>query len=220
MANIYATNINELVKENQINYFLSIISEEKKRRIERFHFRADYIRSLYGDVIVRKVIEEKMKINCKDIQFDVNEYGKPYVLGVPDFQFNISHSGDWVVCITSLNECGIDIEKKTEVHMDIAERFFAESEYMALLNKKDEEQRDYFFDLWTLKESYIKYKGKGLKIPLNSFSFDKRNESFYLNPHIEEKVLFKQYNIQSGYSLSACVEERIQGLQYINMMLF
>ena len=33
-----------------------------------------------------------------------------------------------------------------------------------------DEKINYFYDLWTLKESYIKTIGKGLYTPLNSFS--------------------------------------------------
>ncbi len=43
-------------------------------------------------------------------------------------------------------------------------------EYETLLNQPDEMRLKYFYMIWTLKESYIKAEGKGLSIPLNSFS--------------------------------------------------
>ena len=35
----------------------------------------------------------------------------------------------------------------------------------------EEEKKNVFLDFWTLKESYIKAKGRGLSIPLDKFSF-------------------------------------------------
>lgn len=218
MAAIYGVNIKEQVTQEQVDKFLTIISREKRERIERFHFREDYLRSLYGDIIVRKEIEKLTGMKGEEVQFAANEYGKPHVIGVPDFHYNISHSGDWVVCVTSKYKCGIDVEKISEAHVDIAKRFFTERENEILASKDKESKKEYFFDLWTLKESYIKWRGEGLHIPLDSFSFEKRNGFFTLNPPCEDKVTLRQYNIAEGYKLAVCAEEDICGIQYVSMM--
>ena len=217
MAKIYVANINEVVEESQIAKFVDLISDEKREKIERFHFHEDYLRSLYGDILVRKGIETEFGIESKDITFDKNTYGKPFVVGIPDVHYNISHSGDWVVCIISRQECGIDVEKIDKAHMDIAKRYFTNAEYKTLETKVGEAQREYFYDLWTLKESYIKYKGKGLQIPLNSFGFEQRGGSFYLDSNNEEQLSFQQFTIDQGYKLSACVKEDITELNYVTI---
>jgi 4'-phosphopantetheinyl transferase len=73
-------------------------------------------------------------------------------------------------------DIGVDVEhmdRRTETTA-VADRFFSPSEVEALRRLPPSEQRRRFFELWTLKEAYIKARGLGLAIPLESFSF-----SFY-----------------------------------------
>lgn len=49
--------------------------------------------------------------------------------------------------------------------------FSAREEYEAVLMREtEEERRDCFFRYWVLKESFIKATGRGMALPLNSFS--------------------------------------------------
>ncbi|MEI2358815.1 4'-phosphopantetheinyl transferase family protein [Mesobacillus zeae] len=68
---------------------------------------------------------------------------------INDFSYNISHSGEWVVCAVHLFPIGIDVEKVGKLHLDIAERYFTEEENRDLLDKSKDEQLSYFFDLWS-----------------------------------------------------------------------
>ncbi|ABV88223.1 4'-phosphopantetheinyl transferase family protein [Shewanella pealeana] len=101
--------------------------------------------------------------------------------------FNLSHSGDWLlvgICLPNSRseningmeavEFGVDIERcrdSTNIH-SILSNYFSEPEKAALLALPQELQRTRFFDLWALKESYIKAKGLGLALSLKSFAFD------------------------------------------------
>jgi 4'-phosphopantetheinyl transferase len=113
----------------------------------------------------------EMQISNSEITFEYNSFGKPYLKGSSGFHFNIAHSGDWVIAGMDTMPLGIDVEQVCEnEYMDIAERFFTEKECRWLLDRHDSERLDSFYVLWTLKESYVKMLGKGLSIPLNSFS--------------------------------------------------
>lgn len=96
--------------------------------------------------------------------------GKPYIQGRPEFHHNLSHSGPWVVLAYSGEPLGIDVE---EISMDtkkekLARRYFTQAEQDYIF--RTEEGRDLrFFEIWTAKESYVKYLGTGLQTALNSF---------------------------------------------------
>ncbi|TYQ14629.1 UNVERIFIED_CONTAM: 4'-phosphopantetheinyl transferase [Acetivibrio alkalicellulosi] len=205
MLEIYAVELKNEIDKHLFEQVLNYIPENKKTRIKRFLKFEDSVRSLIAEVIIRKIIIAKLKIKNSDILFEAGEYGKPYLKDFPDFHYNISHSGQWVLCAISNMPVGIDVEIVKEMDLRIAERFFSEAETKDLLMKKENERLEYFFDLWTLKESYIKADGRGLHIPLNSFSFKIENEKITFNTQNELKqCFFKRYKIDNHYKLSVC----------------
>jgi 4'-phosphopantetheinyl transferase len=183
----------------------NLVSNEKKERMKRLLNSCDVNRTLIGDLLIRSLICQKYKINNEEIRFKYNEYGKPFVENFSDFHFNLSHSGEWVVCTTANFNVGIDIEKISEIEaLKLAKEFFSADEFYDISNMNSDEQINCFFDLWTLKESYIKTIGKGLYTPLNSFSIKKESRTLISYKNIPKNFYFKQYNIDPNYKLSAC----------------
>ncbi|WP_369812831.1 4'-phosphopantetheinyl transferase family protein [Bacillus thuringiensis] len=183
----------------------NLVSNEKKERMKRLLNSCDINRTLIGDLLIRSLICQKYKINNEEIRFIYNEYGKPFVENFSDFHFNLSHSGEWVVCTTANFNVGIDIEKISEIEaLKLANEFFSEEEFYDISNINSDEQINYFYDLWTLKESYIKTIGKGLYIPLNSFSIKKESPTLISYKYILQNFYFRQYNIEPNYKVSAC----------------
>jgi 4'-phosphopantetheinyl transferase len=208
MVEVFALNIAEPISSYELNKLITLVSEEKKKRIDSIHFVEDKKRLVYGDVLIKYLLIKRVGLHGNGISYKYNEYGKPFLEYGQSFNFNISHSGNWIVSALSLNEVGIDIEQIKIVDFRIAKRFFSKLEYMDLNNKSENNKLDYFYDLWTLKESYIKYLGKGLYYPLNSFSIRKNRRSIQLFDEQERKTLyFKQYKLGS-YKLSVCSEEK------------
>jgi phosphopantetheinyl transferase len=100
----------------------------------------------------------------------LNEYGKPFLRGVPEEEFNLSHAGRYVACAFDDRPLGIDIERRRPVKRGVATRFFAPDEAAFLASLPPEEREEGFLDLWTKKESRVKWEGRGLSLPLPSFS--------------------------------------------------
>lgn len=112
--------------------------------------------------------------------------------GRPIFEstgISISHSGDYWCCAFSDGPCGIDIERIRDLdYTRLSGRFFAESEKEMVTDKKS------FFKVWTAKESYAKYTGKGLIKTLNVSPF-------------EADVHVWSSEIAENYMLSICTAE-------------
>lgn len=205
MSHIYATQLNYNVPEKQYNTLLSKLTEEKQEGIQQYVFREDALRSIVADLLIRKSIVTKFQIPNEQIQFETNTYGKPFVKGLPSFHFNVSHSGNWVVCATDNQPIGIDIEEIQPIDFQIAYSFFSRTEIEDIEEKTGNEKLLYFYDLWSLKESYIKMVGKGLSIPLDSFTCRVINDQFFFTSNDgEQSVYLKQYDLDPNYSLSVC----------------
>ena len=67
-------------------------------------------------------------------------------------------------------------------------------------------QRDCFFTLWALKESFIKAEGKGLSIALDSFAFDVTETIGLVARESAQDWRFRLYDLQAGYKLALCLE--------------
>jgi 4'-phosphopantetheinyl transferase len=170
MFSAYLLNIDKNLEKEDFDRLLNHVSHEKKKRILRFHRYEDAQRSLLGDILSRYAICERCNIKNNNLVFTSNEYGKPLLTEPSEIHFNISHSADWVVCAVDNHPIGIDVETIKPIDFNIAERFFSKAEYLSLINQPEESKLEYFYMLWTLKESYIKAEGKGLSIPLDSFN--------------------------------------------------
>lgn len=132
------------------------------------------------------------------------KYGKPYLKNFSHFYFNISYSNDWIICGVDEFDLGIDIEFIQYMPKECLKYFFSKSERKYFKQKSIDEQKILFFRLWTLKESYIKFKGIGLNLKINTLNF-KLNDplKLYIN-NKEKKIFFKQYMIDNQYIISVC----------------
>ncbi|MVO99926.1 4'-phosphopantetheinyl transferase superfamily protein [Paenibacillus lutrae] len=187
----------------RVERFAGCITEEKRAKAQRFVRAEDRMRAIAADVLARWSLCRKLNVPNAELQFSANAYGKPFLTGAAEeCGYNVTHSGEWVAVAVADVEVGIDVEQIKPIDRGIAERFFSRGENEDLGRLRPEEQLDYFYDLWTLKESYIKAVGKGLSIPLGSFTLRKNGESIVLEP--EETHFFKQYELDGPYKLSVC----------------
>lgn len=116
--------LDEIDAQQQIERLKPFVSSEKRAAAERFRFLIDARRTLLGEVLVRQTIHDMYDLPMDRIVFETEGNGKPVVRQLPSFHFNLSHSGDWVVCAVDDAPVGIDIEEIKPIDLAIAKRFF------------------------------------------------------------------------------------------------
>ena len=175
------------VSDNLLERYAALLSDDERQRNQRYRFAADRRRDLIARALLRTQLGERLQLAPESLVFERGEHGKPALVlnncSVPSdhsalksanhLQFNLSHSDDWIVLAIADNRIGVDIEstaRKNDV-MAIADRYFFGSEIEELTSFDDSEQRQRFFDYWTLKEAYMKARGEGISLGLSKFGF-------------------------------------------------
>lgn len=209
MVEIYAA---QATREHEIFYFDRVfpyINSERRKRINSFYHVEDALRSLAGEWLARLILSEKLHMNLFEIMIDYDKNRKPFFNSPSGLHFNISHSGDWSVCAVSTLPVGVDIERIQPLDVNIAKNVFTESEFERMTDFADKaEQLNYFYQIWTIKESYLKTLGLGFSKTPDSFGADIDNNQIRLTGNIERGYYFRQYNFDKNYSLCACSLEK------------
>lgn len=154
---------------------LDILSEDERRRAERFSFARDRIRYIVAHGQMRRVLSRIAGTPPEALNFGVLPSGKP-IIDSPEharrWHFNLSHSGELaLLAVTDSAPVGIDIEIERPLpdRDAIAERFFSPLEREVYFEQPEPLRTPMFFSIWTRKEAFTKALGIGLAMPLDVF---------------------------------------------------
>lgn len=202
----YYLNFSSLRTEEAIAKYIAKVTPERRSRIETTK-RLETKASLLGAGLLLKAVLQK-EYGLSDFTLETNEFGKPFIVGREDIRFNLSHSGDVAVCTVSDTDCGVDIENVSAPHdtMAVANRFFSRNEYAAMMLSPNPNEA--FCRLWTLRESYVKMRGKGFAIGLSTMRCDFHRGvcSMYENHILQEDAFFREIKDVKGYRISVCTK--------------
>ena len=181
---------------DEIDGFRELLTPDEAARADRFRFDRDRSSFVVRRGVLRLLLGRYLEANRSGAQsavscpapggggaiqrafilpFDVNAYGRPLMpAGATgcNLCFSVSHSRDLALLAFAWDrQVGVDIEAvRSDVDVvGVAARFFSERERRALLALPAEQQRDAFFACWSRKEAYIKARGMGLSLSLDTF---------------------------------------------------
>lgn len=176
-------------------------SENKKQLRNTVRMEAH---KLLHSVLIRNGIPENKH------KFVYNKYGKPYLEDDHGLYFNISHCSELAICAAAEHPVGADAEKIRDFPERVVKRCFTlkETEYI----KKSKSPQKAFFQLWTLKESYVKAIGKGLIYPLKKAEFIIDNDNITANT--ETELSFVQIIIDNEFICSVCCDNILNNKVY------
>ncbi|MFT6841720.1 MAG: 4'-phosphopantetheinyl transferase [Psychroserpens sp.] len=171
------------MSEYKFKELLNVLPLELQEKNSKFLRWQDRHANLFGKLLLLAGLKKYgYDSSClKKIQFNAN--GRPFL--DTNIDFNISHSGEYVLCAFSkTTKIGIDIEKITSIDFNNFDSVMTIEQMNSIKKSKDSIKT--FFNYWTIKESFVKADGRGLEIPLldieiNSNTAIYNNRIFFLN---------------------------------------
>ncbi len=204
MIKAFYCNINEFKKVYQDNSgLLQLIPSIFHNEVNKYRISNDRYAYVSGILLIKEIFKY-FDYNTDNIKkITRNEFSKPFIDN--QLSFNISHSGELVACVGSLDcTVAIDIEKIRPVRLNHFKKVFSPEEFRMISNANDSVTS--LFELWTKKESIVKADGRGLTISLQEVRID--NNSGYVK-YSNTKWYLKKITQLKGYTGHICSSKPI-----------
>jgi 4'-phosphopantetheinyl transferase len=151
----------------------SCLSIGEWERAARLVFEENRARWVAGRVALREILAGYTEVDASALAFLYGPNGKPSFAGEGGISFNLSHSAKFaMLAVTVGDEIGVDIEAvRTDFDpIELGGAVFSTDEIQYLQDGEPATVRDRFFELWTLKEAWLKMLGCGLVDDLPTYS--------------------------------------------------
>ena len=177
-AYLWFSFLEEIQDEKLIAEYRRLLPSSERDKLGRYRFDRHKKRYLVGRALIRTVLSSCTGVAPDQITLARETHGRPYLAlssqGQP-LQFSLSYTDGLVAAAVVVEgRVGIDVEyinRNTDC-LEIAHKYFSPSEYTELQQLPEIQMRERFFELWTLKEAYVKAQGLGLSLALNEVNFN------------------------------------------------
>ena len=160
-----------------VDAWRELLSDDERRRAERFVFGRDRNRWIVARGVLRHLLARYCGVDAQAISFRYASAGKPSlahdVANGSLVTFNLAHSQDRALVAVAWNrEIGVDLERARDDFnpLPIARQFFFGAELAAIQAAAPDARREAFFRHWVAKEAVLKANGSGLLLALDSFA--------------------------------------------------
>lgn len=158
--------------------------------LKKKHWKDSHL-SLISKLLLLVGLKDHFNYELRGSEIKYDQFHRPSI-GL-DFDFNISHSEDFVVCAIGRNmKVGIDTEKIADINLNDFVQQFNEVEWEMI--RTANYPYKVFYKLWTRKEAVVKGDGRGLNIPLKKLDVCQKDV------WVDDKLWYlKELNINKKY---------------------
>ncbi|TKY53494.1 L-aminoadipate-semialdehyde dehydrogenase-phosphopantetheinyl transferase [Spatholobus suberectus] len=173
-------------QSSDFSFGLSLLPSRDHSSVTRFVKMEDRKRALVSRMLQYVLVHDVLQIPFPDIVIKRTLEGKPYLdydkfgLRFPNFNFNVSHHGDYVaiasepVCLAGVDIVSYDVPQGETIteFIQFFSSYFSSLEWDNIVNAgTSDDVLLEFYRYWSLKEAYVKAIGSGLTEGLNKVEF-------------------------------------------------
>lgn len=163
MVSVLYTRFTKKLPADKYQQLLAQLPLKMQQQVSGFRKWEDAHRSVLGKALLIEGLKEYNLPLVSLADLNYTAFQKPYF--TKDIHFNISHSGNYIVCAIGTTEVGVDVEEIKEIPLSDFKELFSPEELKLIF--KDAHNYAPFYTLWTQKEAFLKAVGVGLNMPLN-----------------------------------------------------
>ena len=181
------------IEQNSSMADISIIPKEQLEKIQKYKQDIDKSKRILARTFLFEYV--KKNYNVKDFSFEYTDKQRPKFKHTK-VDFSISYSKNIIAVALSRNaKVGIDIEfvEPSVVSKSVASEFMNTTQLAKFNTLTNKDRDNYFYEMWTSKESFLKASGDGLYVNPKTIT-NETGEFFYLKDYII-MVFFTYLNI-------------------------
>ncbi len=187
------------------------MSAEKCDRIHRLRNDKDKTLVITAHRLLYYALQSTYCVQPDAGDWGTGWHGKPYLKNAPHIHCNLSHSGSVAMCALHKSPVGVDVEQIKSIEDGIAQRFMSKEE-LAMLEKTSDKP-GMFYKIWTLKEAYVKYCGRGLGAALSKLTIYPDEERIKSSVRGCEFALI---DTLPGYQAAVCASDCSCSIEWVN----
>ncbi len=204
---------------------LPFLDEQDRSHIARFRFPRDQDIAAASRLLQRLAVAHCARIAPEaiaDIRFSGEPGTRPVVLApapAQAFRFSAANTRGMVACaVSATNNVGLDVEElKEKLAPELVDHCCTADERAELWSLPEQERRKAFFQLWALKESYLKARGIGLQVSPHLIGFTGSERSatptLHADPALEPHPGNWHFHVLdpgTGHAAALCIHDALE----------
>lgn len=158
-------------------YLSKYLTDYELEVIEKYKNNQDKINHIISYTLPKIELAKILNIEASNVIIERIENERPYYKDY-DYYYSVSHSDHFVAFVLSKNNVGLDIDHRQFKELKALSYVASDDEINECISEDDK------LTLWTFKEAYSKYVGKGLGrylIDISKDNIKENTQTIYIN---------------------------------------